>query len=83
MTEPSAQASPPALAEKHAGHTYPDFMPPRLLNTGIALVCDGGLLLLALCAIAACRAHRHRVECREEQRLAIQHALAETSDGRV
>ncbi len=83
MAEPSAQASPPAIAEKHAGHTDPAFTPPRLLNTGITVVCDGGLLLLALCAIADCRAHCHRVECREEQRLAIQHALAETSDGSV
>ncbi len=67
----------------HTEHTDPEFMPPRLLNTGIALVCAGGLLLLTLCAIAACRAHRHRVERREEQRLALQRTLADTSDGRV
>ena len=73
------------MAETNGGPTHidPDFMPPRLLNTGIALCAAGGLLLLTLCAIAACRAHRRRLEYNEQQRLALQQALAETSDGRV
>ena len=73
------------MAETNGGptHTDPEFMPPRLLNTGIALVCAGGLLLLTLCAIAACRARRLHLERREEQRRALQQSLAETSDARV
>jgi hypothetical protein len=76
MTETSAGPT-------HTDHTDPEFMPPRLLNTGIALVAAGGLLLLTLCAIAACRARRLHVLSREQQRLALQSALAETSEGRV
>ena len=73
------------MAETNGGPTNadPDFMPPRLLNTGIALVSAAGLLLLTLCAIAACRARRLHYLSREQQRLALQSALAETSDGRV
>jgi hypothetical protein len=83
MADPAAQTNG---GPTHTAHADPDFMRPSALNTGIALVCAGGALLLVLCAIAVCRAvrrHRERREEREQQRAALEAAMAETSYGRV
>jgi hypothetical protein len=89
-SDPHAAASDPHADHTdhadHADHADPDFMRPSALNTGIALVCAGGALLLVLFAIAVCRAvrrHRERREEREQQRAALEAAMAETSYGRV